>query len=131
MPGKPAHNERTVSTYCYQCVAGPDLLKVRVEDGIGVACRGLCERRGTACEQGESSNGRKNAHPGTIKAAPPLRKSAQPLGLRERQGGAGGISRNRCPVRRGGRGADYTPRPFAGLATGAGRRARRVAAGGS
>ena len=34
MQGKPAHNERTVSTYCYQCVAGPDLLKVRVEDGI-------------------------------------------------------------------------------------------------
>ena len=34
MPGKPAHNERTVSTYCYQCVAGPDLLKVRVEDGV-------------------------------------------------------------------------------------------------
>lgn len=34
MAGKPAHNERTVSTYCYQCVAGPDLLKVRVEDGI-------------------------------------------------------------------------------------------------
>ncbi|MGB7858121.1 MAG: molybdopterin-dependent oxidoreductase, partial [Pseudolabrys sp.] len=34
MPGKPVHNERTVSTYCYQCVAGPDLLKVRVEDGI-------------------------------------------------------------------------------------------------
>jgi len=34
MPGKPADNEKTVSTYCYQCVAGPDLLKVRVEDGI-------------------------------------------------------------------------------------------------
>ena len=34
MPGKSAHHERTVSTYCYQCVAGPDLLKVRVEDGI-------------------------------------------------------------------------------------------------
>ncbi|HEX9073999.1 MAG TPA: molybdopterin-dependent oxidoreductase [Pseudolabrys sp.] len=34
MPTKAAHNERTVSTYCYQCVAGPDLLKVRVEDGI-------------------------------------------------------------------------------------------------
>src|SRR5207344_839900 len=34
MPGKPPHNERVVSTYCYQCVAGPDLLKVRVEDGI-------------------------------------------------------------------------------------------------
>lgn len=34
MPTKPAHNERTVSTYCYQCVAGPDLLKIRVEDGI-------------------------------------------------------------------------------------------------
>ena len=29
-----AHSERTVSTYCYQCVAGPDLLKVRIEDGI-------------------------------------------------------------------------------------------------
>ena len=27
-------NERTVSAYCYQCVAGPDLLKVRIEDGI-------------------------------------------------------------------------------------------------
>jgi len=34
MPGKPPHTERTVSTYCYQCVAGPDLLKVRVEDGV-------------------------------------------------------------------------------------------------
>ncbi len=26
--------ERTVSSYCYQCVAGPDLLKVRVEDDV-------------------------------------------------------------------------------------------------
>ena len=26
--------ERSVSTYCYQCVAGPDLLKVRIEDGV-------------------------------------------------------------------------------------------------
>jgi phenylacetyl-CoA:acceptor oxidoreductase len=26
--------ERTVSTYCYQCVAGPDLLKVRIEDDV-------------------------------------------------------------------------------------------------
>jgi len=34
MPSQPPHNERVVSTYCYQCVAGPDLLKVRVEDGI-------------------------------------------------------------------------------------------------
>ncbi|MBZ0148883.1 MAG: hypothetical protein K8F62_15270, partial [Pseudorhodoplanes sp.] len=34
MPSKSALSERTVSTYCYQCVAGPDLLKVRVEDGI-------------------------------------------------------------------------------------------------
>ena len=31
---KSAHKERTVSTYCYQCVAGPDLLKVRIEDDI-------------------------------------------------------------------------------------------------
>ena len=26
--------DRTVSTYCYQCVAGPDLLTVRIEDGV-------------------------------------------------------------------------------------------------
>src|SRR5271167_276145 len=26
--------ERTVSSYCYQCVAGPELLKVRIEDDI-------------------------------------------------------------------------------------------------
>src|ERR1700687_2527711 len=29
----PASHARNVSTYCYQCVAGPDLLTVRVEDG--------------------------------------------------------------------------------------------------
>ena len=29
----PAPSARNVSTYCYQCVAGPDLLTVRVEDG--------------------------------------------------------------------------------------------------
>jgi phenylacetyl-CoA:acceptor oxidoreductase len=28
------HRERTVATYCYQCVAGPDLLKVRIEDDV-------------------------------------------------------------------------------------------------
>jgi len=28
--------ERTVSSYCYQCVAGPDLLKVIVKDGVAV-----------------------------------------------------------------------------------------------
>lgn len=33
MPQRTGRNERTISTYCYQCVAGPDLLKVRVEDG--------------------------------------------------------------------------------------------------
>jgi anaerobic selenocysteine-containing dehydrogenase len=32
-PNRP-RSERTASTYCYQCVAGPDLLKVRIEDGI-------------------------------------------------------------------------------------------------
>src|SRR3974390_2712395 len=26
--------ERSVSTYCYQCVAGPDLLRVRIEDDV-------------------------------------------------------------------------------------------------
>jgi phenylacetyl-CoA:acceptor oxidoreductase len=34
MPANPPRSERTVSTYCYQCVAGPDLLKVRIEDGV-------------------------------------------------------------------------------------------------
>ena len=29
-----AHDVRHVPTYCYQCVAGPDLLTVRVEDGV-------------------------------------------------------------------------------------------------
>ena len=27
-------SDRTVSTYCYQCVAGPDLLKVRIQDEV-------------------------------------------------------------------------------------------------
>ena len=27
-------SERTVSSYCYQCVAGPDLLTVRIQDGV-------------------------------------------------------------------------------------------------
>lgn len=34
MPASKPGAERTVSSYCYQCVAGPDLLKVRIEDGI-------------------------------------------------------------------------------------------------
>jgi phenylacetyl-CoA:acceptor oxidoreductase len=29
-----SNRERTISTYCYQCVAGPDLLKVRIEDNV-------------------------------------------------------------------------------------------------
>jgi phenylacetyl-CoA:acceptor oxidoreductase len=34
MTSQRSRNERTVSTYCYQCVAGPDLLKVRVQDDV-------------------------------------------------------------------------------------------------
>jgi phenylacetyl-CoA:acceptor oxidoreductase len=34
MPVRKPSSERLVSTYCYQCVAGPDLLKVRVQDGV-------------------------------------------------------------------------------------------------
>ena len=34
MAARRPHRERTVSTYCYQCVAGPDLLKVRIEDDV-------------------------------------------------------------------------------------------------
>ena len=33
---RPAAQVRRVPTYCYQCVAGPDLLTVRVEDGVAV-----------------------------------------------------------------------------------------------
>ena len=29
-----SQNDRKVPTYCYQCVAGPDFLTVRVEDGV-------------------------------------------------------------------------------------------------
>ncbi|PWB65751.1 MAG: molybdopterin oxidoreductase [Bradyrhizobiaceae bacterium] len=38
MGAKP-RTERTVSTYCYQCVAGPDLLQVRLEDGVATEVR--------------------------------------------------------------------------------------------
>jgi phenylacetyl-CoA:acceptor oxidoreductase len=34
MTSNQPRNDRSVSTYCYQCVAGPDLLKVRIEDGV-------------------------------------------------------------------------------------------------
>ena len=34
MPESKPRIERTVSTYCYQCVAGPDLLTVRIQDGV-------------------------------------------------------------------------------------------------
>jgi phenylacetyl-CoA:acceptor oxidoreductase len=34
VPTAGVRRERSVSTYCYQCVAGPDLLTVRVQDGV-------------------------------------------------------------------------------------------------
>jgi len=34
MSQTPLRSERTVSSYCYQCVAGPDLLTVRMQDGV-------------------------------------------------------------------------------------------------
>ncbi len=34
MAAQASTDERYVSTYCYQCVAGPDLLKVRIQDGV-------------------------------------------------------------------------------------------------
>lgn len=39
MMGK-AHKMHTVPTYCYQCVAGPDLMRVQVEDGVAVGVEG-------------------------------------------------------------------------------------------
>ena len=38
MLAKP-RNERIVSTYCYQCVAGPDLLQVRIQNGVATEVR--------------------------------------------------------------------------------------------
>ncbi|MFQ5408670.1 MAG: molybdopterin-dependent oxidoreductase [Anaerolineales bacterium] len=46
---------KTVSTYCYQCVAGPDLLTVKVEDGVATevqpnfAAMGVHPANGTVC----------------------------------------------------------------------------------
>ena len=37
MPISSTAHTRKVATYCYQCVAGPDLLKVKVEDGVATA----------------------------------------------------------------------------------------------
>ena len=34
MSARSGDSTRTVSSYCYQCVAGPDLLKVKIEDGV-------------------------------------------------------------------------------------------------
>jgi phenylacetyl-CoA:acceptor oxidoreductase len=34
MSARRGNSTRTVSSYCYQCVAGPDLLKVKIEDGV-------------------------------------------------------------------------------------------------
>lgn len=34
MTAKAAREKKSLPTYCYQCVAGPDLLKVEVEDGV-------------------------------------------------------------------------------------------------
>jgi len=34
MAAEKPHVERSVFTYCYQCVAGPDLLTVRIQDGV-------------------------------------------------------------------------------------------------
>lgn len=37
MSGKAAKERKSVPTYCYNCVAGPDLMCVTVEDGVAVA----------------------------------------------------------------------------------------------
>ena len=34
MAANKPRSERTVSTYCYQCVSGPDLMTVRIQDGV-------------------------------------------------------------------------------------------------
>ena len=36
VPTSESTTQRKVPTYCYQCVAGPDLLNVVVEDGVAV-----------------------------------------------------------------------------------------------
>ncbi|MCC6188245.1 MAG: molybdopterin-dependent oxidoreductase [Anaerolineales bacterium] len=53
-PNKPA-DIRHVPTYCYQCVAGPDLMTVKVEDGVAtqvepnLGARGIHPADGTVC----------------------------------------------------------------------------------
>ena len=34
-------DRKTVPVYCYQCVAGPDLMRVEVEDGIATRIESL------------------------------------------------------------------------------------------
>ena len=50
-----ATTTRRVPTYCYQCVAGPDLLRVKVEDGVATevgpnpAAKGIHPADGRPC----------------------------------------------------------------------------------
>ena len=39
MTGQPIPPRKEVSSYCYQCVAGPDLLKIEIEKGVPVQVR--------------------------------------------------------------------------------------------
>ena len=42
-----ASEVRRVPTYCYQCVAGPDLLTVKVQDGVATPVHGNPDRPNT------------------------------------------------------------------------------------
>ena len=61
MPVSKPGNERTVSTYCYQCVAGPDLLNVRIEDGVATEIN--AEFRGGGGASGRRQGVRQGVRP--------------------------------------------------------------------
>ena len=42
-----ASGKKQVPVYCYQCVAGPDLMKVEVEDGIATRIQSNYELSGS------------------------------------------------------------------------------------
>ncbi|MCC6201699.1 MAG: molybdopterin-dependent oxidoreductase [Gammaproteobacteria bacterium] len=73
-PGfKPIADRKTVPVYCIQCVAGPDLLKVEVEDGVATRI--------------ESNYGIQDEHPGAgrvcVKAYGLIQKTYNPHRIRQ------------------------------------------------
>ena len=73
-------NKSTVKTFCYQCVAGPDLMEIEVENGIATRV--------------ESLYGIEDAHPGggrvCVKAYGVIQKTYNPERIQSHGGSLGG-----------------------------------------